>query len=85
MQTHKEYHLCAKFTKCEFWLDHVVFLGHVISKDCMMVDPAKITIVKEWAQPGNASEIRSFLELVGYYRKFVEGFSKVALPLTVLT
>ena len=77
--------LYVKFTKCEFWLDHVAFLNHVISKDGVMVDPAKIAVVKEWAQLKNTSEIRSFLRLVGYYRKFVEGFFKIALHLTALT
>ena len=85
LQTLKEHQLYAKFIKCEFWLDHVSFLYHAISKDDMMVDPAKIMAMKEWVQPRNASEIRSFFGLVGYYRKFVEGFSKIALPLTALT
>ena len=85
LQTLKEHQLYAEFTKYEFWLNHVTFLGHVISKDGVMVDPAKIATEKEWAQPRNASEIHSFLGLAGYYRKFVEGFSKIALHLTALT
>ena len=85
LQTLKEHQLYAKFTKCEFWLGHVAFLGCMISKDGVMVDPAKITVVKEWARPRNASEICSLLGLAGYYRKFVEEFSKIALPLTALT
>ena len=63
----------------------MAFLGHVISKDGVMVDPTKVEAVKEWRQPKNATEIRSFLGLAGYYRKFIEGFSKIALPLTTLT
>ena len=77
--------LYAKFKKCEFWLDKVVFLGHIVSKEGIMVDPAKIEAVMQWTQPKNVTEIRSFLGLAGYYRRFVEGFSKIATPLTVLT
>ena len=77
--------LYAKFKKCEFWLDKVVFLGHVVSKEGIMVDPAKIEAVVEWLQPKNVTEIRSFLGLAGYYRRFVEGFSKIATPMTALT
>ena len=81
----KEKQLYAKFKKCEFWLDKVVFLGHVVSKDGIMVDPAKIEAVSQWQQPKNVPEVRSFLGLAGYYRRFVEGFSKIALPMTLLT
>ena len=85
LQTLRKHQLYAKFSKCEFWLDHVTFLGHVISKEGVMVDPAKIEAVSKWKRPTNASEIRSFLGLAGYYRKFVENFSKLAMPLTTLT
>ena len=81
----REKQLYAKFSKCEFWLDKVIFLGHVISKEGVMVDPAKIQAVKDWNRPKTVTEIRSFLGLAGYYRKFVEGFSKLAMPLTQLT
>ena len=77
--------LYAKFKKCEFWLDKVIFLGHVVAKEGIMVDPAKIEAVLQWSQPKNILEIRSFLGLAGYYRRFVEGFSKIAIPLTLLT
>jgi hypothetical protein len=76
--------LYAKFTKCEFWLDEVHFLGHIISKGGISVDPAKVTVIVGWKIPSTVSEIRSFLGLVGYYRRFIEGFSKIAKPMTLL-
>ncbi|XP_042406614.1 uncharacterized mitochondrial protein AtMg00860-like [Zingiber officinale] len=85
LQILRERQLYAKFSKCEFWLDQVSFLRHVISKDGIMVDPSKIEAVSNWNRPKNASEIRSFLGLAGYYRKFVEGFSRIAAPMTALT
>ena len=80
-----EQQLYAKFSKCEFWLDKVQFLGHVISKDGISVDPAKIEAVSQWSAPTSVTEIQSFLGLAGYYRRFVEGFSTLAAPLTALT
>ena len=77
--------LYAKFSKCEFWLDSVSFLGLVVSKDGVMVDPSKIETVKNWVRPTNVSEIRSFVGLASYYRRFVKGFSSIASQLTNLT
>ena len=85
LQTLRERQLYAKLSKCQFWLDRVAFLGHVISADGVSVDPQKIEAVVNWKPPKNVSEVRSFLGLAGYYRKFVEGFSKIAAPLTKLT
>ena len=85
LQMLREYQLYAKFSKCEFWLDYVAFLGHMISKEGVMVDPGKVTVVREWKQPKNGNEVSSFLGLAGYYKKFVKGFPKIALPLTSLT
>ena len=81
----KEKKLYAKLSKCEFWLSEVSFLGHVISGDGIAVDPSKVDAVLRWETPKSVTEIRSFLGLAGYYRRFIEGFSKLALPLTKLT
>jgi hypothetical protein len=75
----------AKMSKCEFWLKEVSFLGHVISNGGIAVDPSKVDAVLKWETPKSVFEIRSFLGLAGYYRRFIEGFSKLALPLTQLT
>ena len=85
LQILRENQLYAKFSKCQFWLDSVAFLGHVISAEGVSVDPQKIEAIVNWKPPMNVTEIRSFLGLAGYYRKFVEGFSKLATPLTKLT
>ena len=85
LQILRENQLYAKFSKCQFWLDSVAFLGHVISAEGVYVDPQKIEAIVNWKPPTNVIEIRSFLGLAGYYRKFVEGFSKLAAPLTKLT
>ena len=74
----REERLYAKFSKCEFWLDSVFFLGHVVSKDGVMVDPSKIEAVKSWVRPTNVIEVRSFVDLASYYHRFVKGFSSVA-------
>ena len=79
-----QHQLYAKFSKCEFWLQEVAFLGHVLSAEGVVVDPAKIEAVKEWDQPRNVTEIRSFLGLAGYYRRFIKNFSKIARPMTNL-
>ncbi|GJU95821.1 putative reverse transcriptase domain-containing protein [Tanacetum coccineum] len=81
----KKEKLYAKFSKCDFWISTVQFLGHVIDSRGIHVDPAKIKAVKDWASPTTPTEIRQFLGLAGYYRRFIEGFSKIAKPLTELT
>ncbi|KAI3811011.1 hypothetical protein L1987_20725 [Smallanthus sonchifolius] len=77
--------LYAKFSKCEFWIQEVHFLGHVINKNGIHVDPSKIEAIKNWEAPRTPTEVRQFLGLAGYYRRFIENFSKIALPLTTLT
>ncbi|XP_019258898.1 PREDICTED: uncharacterized protein LOC109237094 [Nicotiana attenuata] len=85
LQTLQDHRLYAKFSKCEFWLKSVAFLGHVISGEGVKVDSQKIEAVKNWPRPTSVSDIRSFLGLAGYYRRFVEGFSSISSPLTRLT
>ncbi|KAJ9556981.1 hypothetical protein OSB04_011595 [Centaurea solstitialis] len=77
--------LYAKFSKCEFWIREVHFLGHVVNKEGIHVDPAKVEAVKIWEAPKTPTEIRQFLGLAGYYRRFIANFSKIAQPLTTLT
>nr|GFB13844.1 putative reverse transcriptase domain-containing protein [Tanacetum cinerariifolium] len=81
----KKEELYAKFSKCEFWFPKVQFLGHVIDKQGIHVDPTKIESIKDWASPKSPTEIHQFLGLAGYYRRFIEGFSKIAKPMTKLT
>jgi hypothetical protein len=76
--------LYAKFSKCEFWLEEVAFLVHVLTAEGVIVDPTKIEAVKEWEQPRNVFNIHSFLGLAGYYCRFIENFSKIAKPITSL-
>ena len=78
MQLLRDHKLYAKFSKCDFWLNKVHFWGHIVSKEGVSVDPVKVEAVSKWATPTNVIEIRSFLGLVGYYRRFIEGFLKIA-------
>lgn len=71
--------------KCDFFLDKVEFLGHVLTSDGISVDPKKITIVESWTTPSSVAKIRSFLGFAGYYRKFVQDFLRIAEPITRLT
>jgi hypothetical protein len=76
--------LYAKFSKCDFWLKEVAFLGHIVTDGGIKLDPGKISEILNWKQPKDASKIRSFLGLAGYYRRFIESFSKLVKPLTSL-
>jgi hypothetical protein len=84
LQKLRENQLYAKLNKCKFWLKEVSFLGHIISEGGISVDPSKIKDVLGWNTPQNVSDIRSFLGLVEYYRRFIEGFSKISKPMTEL-
>nr|GFA11550.1 retrotransposon protein, putative, Ty3-gypsy subclass [Tanacetum cinerariifolium] len=81
----KKEKLYAKFSKCEFWMKEVHFLGHVVNRDGIHVDPSKVESVKNWKTPESSTKISSFLGLAGYYRRFIENFSKITKPLTLLT
>ena len=84
LQILRENQLYAKFNKCEFWLDQVAFLGHIVSGRGVEVDPSKIESVMSWSRPTSPTEIRSFLGLTAYYRIFIKGFSQISAPLTKL-
>nr|GEY77383.1 reverse transcriptase domain-containing protein [Tanacetum cinerariifolium] len=77
--------LYVKFSKCDFWISVVQFLGHIIDNQGLHVNPAKIEAVKNWASPTTPTEIRQFLRLAGYYQRFIKDFSKIAKSLTELT
>jgi hypothetical protein len=84
LQKLRKHQLYAKFSKCDFWLKEVSFLGHIITDGGIAVDPSKVRDVLNWSPPKNVLEIGSFLRLAGYYRRFIEGFSKIVKPLTTL-
>jgi hypothetical protein len=80
----REHRLYAKLRKCEFWLKQVAFLGHIILKGGISMDPSKVQDVLSWNTPTSVSDIQSFLGLVEYYRRFIKGFSKISKPMTEL-
>jgi hypothetical protein len=82
LQKLREHRLYAKLSKCEFWMKQVAFLGHVISKGGISVDPNKVQDVLSWNAPTSVGNIRGFLGLAGYYRRFIKGFSKISKPMT---
>ena len=84
LETLRKEQLYAKLSKCEFWLNEVSFLGHIVSKEGIRVDPKKIEVIVKWKPPRNVTEVRSFLGLTGYYRRFVKGFSMIAASMTRL-
>jgi len=77
--------LYAKLDKCDFWLKEVTFFGHIVSLKGIFVDPQKVEAILRWERPTTVTKIRSFLGLAGYYKRFIEGFSTIATPLTQLT
>ena len=80
----REHKLYAKFSKCEFWLSKVPFLGHILSKDGISVDPSKLQEIMDWKASTSVHEVQSFLGMAGYYRRFIPDFSKIAKPMTRL-
>jgi hypothetical protein len=84
LQRLRDHKLYAKFSKFEFWLDSVKFLGHTISKEGISVDPSKVQEVMDWKPPKTLHQIRSFLGLAGYYRRFIPDCSRIAKPMTEL-
>ena len=80
----REHQLYAKFSKCQFWLKEVSFLGHILSAKGVAVDPSKVQEVLDWKSPTSVTEIRSFLGLAGYYSRFIQDFSKITKPMTKL-
>ena len=77
--------LYAKLTKCHFAKEELEYLGHVVGKDGIKVDPRKIETVAKWARPKDVSQLRSFLGLCNYFRRFIQGYSTLVAPLTHLT
>jgi hypothetical protein len=84
LQKLQDNQLYAKYSKCEFWIDEVPFLGHIISNGGISVDPAKVREIVAWKIPSSVTKIWSFLGLAGYYQRFIEGFFKIAKPMTSL-
>jgi hypothetical protein len=82
LQRLRYHHLYAKFSKCEFWLDTIKFLGHTISSDGISVDPSKVQEVLDWKPPTSVHQIHSFLGLASYYCCFIPDFSRIAKPMT---
>jgi hypothetical protein len=84
LQRLREHQLYAKLSKCEFCIDEVPFLGHIISKEELAVDPKKVADILNWKAPTDARGIKSLIGMAGYYQRFIEGFSKIAKPMTAL-
>ena len=84
LQLLREHQLYAKLSKCDFYRDRIQYLGHIISEEGISVDPENIEAIMNWPTSRNVTDIRSFMGLGGYYRRFIEGFSRVAHAITSL-
>ena len=80
----REHQLYAKLGKCDFYRDRIQYLGHIILEEGISVDPEKIEAIMNWPTPRNVTDVRYFMGLVGYYKRFIEGFSKFAHAITSL-
>ena len=84
LQLLMENNLFAKLSKCDFYKDRIHYLGHIISDEGISIDPENIEAIMNWPTRRHVADVRSFMGLVGYYRRFIEGFSKVVHPITSL-
>jgi hypothetical protein len=84
LQRLRDCQLYAKLSKCELWISEVLFLGHIINRDGLAMDPKKVVVILDWKAPKDVRGIKSFIGMVGYYQRFIEGFSKIARPMTTL-
>ena len=84
MQLLRDHKLYAKLSKCDFYRDRIHYLGHIISDKGISIDPQNIKAIMNWPTPRNVTVVISFMGLAGYYKRFIEGFSKVAHPVTSL-
>jgi hypothetical protein len=84
LQRLRDCQLYAKLSKCEFWISEVLFLGHIINREGLAVDRKKVIAILDWKAPKDVRGIKSFIGMAGYYRHFIEGFSKIARPMTAL-
>ena len=84
LQELQEHQIYAKFSKCDFFKDKIQYLGHVVTKQGISVDPEKIRAIEEWPVPKEVTNVRSFMGITGYYQRFIEGFSRIANPITSL-
>jgi hypothetical protein len=84
LQRLRDFQLYAKLSKCVFWISEVLFLGHIINRDGLAMDPKKVAAILDWKTPKDVRGIKSFIGMAGYYRRFIEGFSKIARPMTAL-